>query len=75
MHLLISSESEGRIVEARLRALAHCLGPMVEFDVAMPDGRVLRSPRGGRSPAAQCATLSEWMEDWLNRQDQSLGSR
>ena len=76
MLVLISSEEEGRIVEARLRALAHCLGPMVELDVSLPDGRTIRSSRGGQSPAARCASLSEWMEDRLTSGlDQSLGSR
>jgi hypothetical protein len=74
MHIQISSEAEGRIVEARLRALAHCLGPMVELDVALPDGRVIHAPRGGQSAAARCASLNERMEDWLARY-QSRGSR
>ena len=74
MRVLISSEEEGRIVEARLQALAHCLGPMVELDVRLPDGRTIRSPMGGQSSAARCASLCEWMEDRLTS-GQSLGSR
>lgn len=75
MRVLINNEAEGRIVEARLRALAYCLGPMVELEVVLPDGRVLHSPRGGLTPAAQCASLNERMVDMLERWDQSRGSR
>jgi hypothetical protein len=76
MRVLISNKEEGRIVEARLRAVAHCLGPMVELDVQLPDGRRIRSSRGGQSAAARCASLNEWMEDRLaSGLDQSLGSR
>jgi len=70
MRVLITSEQEARIVEARLRALAYHLGPMVELEVHLPDGRILHSPlRGGLTPAARCASLNERMEDWLERRN------
>jgi hypothetical protein len=75
MRVLIADEGEARIVEARLRALAYCLGPTVELEVVLPDGRMLRHYRGGLTPAAQCASLNERMEDMLERWDQSRGSR
>jgi hypothetical protein len=78
MRVLIDSPAEAAIVEARLRAMAYCLGPMVEIELCLPDGRRLLSPRGGLSPAARCASLNERMEDILRRReerDQSFGSR
>jgi len=75
MRVQIDCATEAAIVEARLRALAYHLGPMVELEVHLPDGRVLHSPRGGMSPAARCASLNERMEDWLaRRESQSRGS-
>ena len=81
MRVLIDTPAEAAIVEARLRALHYTLGPTVELDVRLPDGRRLLSPRGGLSPAARCASLNERMEDLLRRReereerDQSFGSR
>lgn len=76
MRVVISCPAEARVVEDRLRAMAQCLGPLVELEVLLPDGRELRMLRGGSSPAAQCASLNEWMEDHLRRRDQdSRGSR
>jgi hypothetical protein len=76
MQISISSDREAVIVEARLRALQFCLGPTVELVVCLPDGRRLAGPRGGLSPAAQCASLNERIEDALGRLgDQSRGSR
>jgi len=76
MQVLISCEREAEIVEARLRALQHCLGPMVEIDLRLPDGRRLASPRGGLSAAARCTSLSERIEGALARLgDQSRGNR
>jgi len=78
MRVLINNEEEGRIMEARLRAVAYQLGPMCELEIYLPDGRMLHSPRGGLTPAARCASLNERMEDYLERRErdggQSLGT-
>jgi len=76
MRVLIEDHQEAAIVESRLRALHYALGPQVELDVRLPDGRRLLSPRGGFSLAARCRSLNERMEDWLRRREerQSRGS-
>jgi hypothetical protein len=66
MRVLIDSEQEAALIERRLRAVHHCLGPLVEIEVRLPDGRRLLSPRGGLSPAARCASLNERMEERLS---------
>jgi hypothetical protein len=76
MQVSINCDREAAIVETRLRALQFCLGPTVELVVCLPDGRRLAGPRGGLSPAAQCASLNERIEDVLaTLDDQSRGSR
>ena len=75
MRVVIEDAQEAAILAARFRAMAYALGPTVELSAVLPDGRVLRSFRGGRSAAAQCASLNERMEDYLSRVDQLRGNR
>lgn len=75
MQIQTSNAAEGVILERRFRALAHALGPFVDLAAVLPDGRVLRSPYGGLSPAAQCASLNERLEEQLARQGSCGGNR
>lgn len=77
MRVLIESVQEAAILEARFRAVAYALGPTVNLEAVLPDGRILRSPLGGSTPAAQCASLNERIEDALDALErrQSRGSR
>lgn len=70
MRIWIEDEHEARVFQARFRAVAYHLGPMVELSVRLPNGEVLQKPLGGLSPAAQCASLNERLEAKL----QSRGS-
>lgn len=73
MQIQTSDATEARILEQRFRAVAFALGPLVDLAAVLPDGRVLRSPRGGASPAAQCASLNERLEESLRQG--SIGNR
>lgn len=75
MRVLIESDHEAAILAARFRAMAYALGPFVELSAVLPDGTVLSSPLGGSNPAAQCASLNERIEGFLERRDQSGGRR
>ena len=75
MEIQTSNAAEAAILEQRFHALAYMLGPLVDLAAVLPDGRVLRSPCGGPSPAAQCAALNERLEEQLARQSSCGGSR
>lgn len=75
MRIQIETAAEARILEARWQAVTHALGPMVALEARLPDGRILRAA-GGTTPAAQCASLNERMEEMLARwENQSRGRR
>lgn len=62
MHIRVNSQSEADMLVNRWAAICHQLGPTVELVAYLPEGRVLRKPLGGSSPAAQVATWNERLE-------------
>ena len=58
---------EAQILENQFRAIGYYLGPFVELSAVLPDGSILHSPKGGKNPAAQCASLNERIEQTLKK--------
>jgi len=74
MRIQTENAAEEALIRTRLRAVRYALGPGVEITAMLTDGTVLRPLNAGLSPAAQCASLNERLEDALSRQE-SRGSR
>lgn len=51
MRLIATSHAEGHLIEQRLRAVAHVLGPSITVEACLPSGHVIRAS-AGHPPAA-----------------------